>query len=293
MPRPRTIAWDGPYCPYIVAAGDHARPPWTIRHRRLPFYLLVASLDGEEDITVGGRAYHIPSGGGYLIPPTVLADIGSRVGNRPVWVHCDVLFHPRRGGGGAAAATVDGRPVPQIQPGPVAVWGTGVPVPVPTELAPRFARDMQGIVTDWQSGQRLRQLRANHRLAGLLLELVAAAWDEATAPAADPGIPARLRSAEEIARASLAEGFSVDDFARAAGWSRSRFAAVYQELRGESPGAFLRRERLTAAAALLTRGGPGVEAVARAVGYADATVFGRAFRGQFGMTPGRWRERQP
>jgi AraC-like DNA-binding protein len=292
-PPPAPVAWSGPYCPYIVAAGDGTRPPWAIRRRRLPFYLLVVSLDGREDITVDGRDYAIPPGGGYLIPPAVLADIGSRRGNRPVWAHCDLVFHPQRGDSGDHAYAADGRPVPRLQPGPLDIWGVVPPVPIPADLAPRFAQELPAVVADWTRGDRFAVLAATHRLAGLLHLLVAAA-----APAGAPAIAAslaattagRLRSAEEIARASLGSGFSVADFAAAAGWSPSRFAVVYQRERGLAPGTFLRRERLRAAEELLRHGTLSLSAIARQVGYADATVFTRAFRKEYSRTPGAWRD---
>jgi AraC-like DNA-binding protein len=292
-PPRRPLAWDGPYCPYIVAAGDHHRPqPWAIRRRRLPFYLLVASLEGREQISVDGRDHAIPAGGGYLIPPAVSADIGSRAGNRPVWVHFDLAFHPRRGAVDDAAFTADGRPVPQLQPPPREVWGVDLPVPLPGAVAARCARELPGLVARWSGGGLLGVLEATHQLAGLLHALVAAVWPGEPDPApSEQSIAARLRSAEEVARASLATGFSVEDFAAAAGWSRSRFAAIYQRERGEAPGIFLRRERLRAAAGLLRAPALALAEVARLVGYADATVFGRAFRGEYRITPGRWRRR--
>ncbi|MCK6490477.1 MAG: helix-turn-helix transcriptional regulator, partial [Planctomycetes bacterium] len=98
-----------------------------------------------------------------------------------------------------------------------------------------------------------------------------------------------LAHAEEAARAGLAAGASLAAMAAAAGLGRSRFCELYRRLRGTSPGAFLRAERLRRAQELLAHAELPLAEVARQVGYADATVFGRRFRAATGATPGAWR----
>jgi transcriptional regulator GlxA family with amidase domain len=61
---------------------------------------------------------------------------------------------------------------------------------------------------------------------------------------------------------------------------------------GTTPGAYLREQRLLAARAMLAD--PryaqfGTSDVAAAVGFADCRTFERAFRRQYGTTPGGWR----
>lgn len=67
---------------------------------------------------------------------------------------------------------------------------------------------------------------------------------------------------------------------RQLGLEGTRFAALL---------AAVQRER---AEVLLARGALTVEAVGRAVGYADPAAFGRAFRGWTGTTPGAYREQR-
>ena len=102
----------------------------------------------------------------------------------------------------------------------------------------------------------------------------------------------RLVRAEEAARAGLSAGAGLATMAAAAGLGRSRFCELYTQLRGTTPGSFLRAERLTRAQELLSCPEPSIVEIAAQVGCADATVFGRFFRAATGMTPSSWRIRR-
>jgi AraC-like DNA-binding protein len=61
---------------------------------------------------------------------------------------------------------------------------------------------------------------------------------------------------------------------------------------GTTPGAYLREQRLLAAQAMLSNRRKcwlRISDIAAAVGFLDLRTFERAFRRQFGMTPGCWR----
>ncbi|MGC4233423.1 MAG: helix-turn-helix domain-containing protein [Niabella sp.] len=58
---------------------------------------------------------------------------------------------------------------------------------------------------------------------------------------------------------------------------------------GDAPGAFIRRERIHLARRMLEETDTPVGVIVRQCGFADATVFARAFRRQFGQSPSHWR----
>ncbi|GAA1195929.1 helix-turn-helix domain-containing protein [Pseudonocardia alaniniphila] len=71
-----------------------------------------------------------------------------------------------------------------------------------------------------------------------------------------------------------------------------RHAQTLFERIGTTPGAYLREQRLLAARAMLSDpryAGVGISDVGAAVGFLNLRTFERAFRRQFGMTPGGWR----
>jgi len=87
-------------------------------------------------------------------------------------------------------------------------------------------------------------------------------------------------------------GWTLEDLARTAGMSRTRFAEAFKLVTGQTPGRIIARLRLTAAARRLTGAALGVEAAALEAGYGSAAAFVRAFQREFGETPARWRRRR-
>jgi len=278
------IAWTGAFTPWIHSAGDEPRPfLWSLQKRRLTHWLLVSSLDGEEQLVVDDRQVAIPRGGSYLIQPGVLADLGSVRGSTPVWVHFDLSFHPRRSEHPQARAGDSelGRRSGWLQPDALAMFGIDLPVRIPAPQDALFRAGVPRLVRRWRQGQPADAAVAAQQLAGLLLDWVAHIQVGAVI---DPTV--RITRAEDSARAQIGAGIGIPAMAAAAGLGRSAFCALYRQQRACSPGVFLRRERLDQAAALLARGGLGVGEVAALVGYSDTTAFIRAYRTAFGCTPG-------
>jgi transcriptional regulator GlxA family with amidase domain len=104
-----------------------------------------------------------------------------------------------------------------------------------------------------------------------------------------PSLESRIQKAEDIALQSLALPFGVQEFAEAAGLSRSRFSVAYQAHRGVSAGCFLRKRRMERAIELLSDTEEPIAKVGAMVGYPEPTGFGRAFRRHTGLSPSRWR----
>ena len=74
------------------------------------------------------------------------------------------------------------------------------------------------------------------------------------------------------------------------GVSRSALSALFRELLGVSPMAYLARWRLLVAARVLRDEGLSVRKTADRVGYEAEAAFSRAFKRQFGVVPGAYRE---
>ncbi|HYE04630.1 MAG TPA: AraC family transcriptional regulator [Planctomycetota bacterium] len=81
------------------------------------------------------------------------------------------------------------------------------------------------------------------------------------------------------------------DLARAAGLTHDWFTRAFRRATGVAPRAWIVRERIRLAAARLAAGDETAEAVAQAIGYRDAKLFGRQFRAVLGAPPAAWRRR--
>lgn len=89
--------------------------------------------------------------------------------------------------------------------------------------------------------------------------------------------------------AQPAHSWTVDELARKVGLSRSALAQRFTDLLGQPPMQYLARWRLQIAAQELLNGSKSLAAVAAQVGYDSEAAFNRAFKREFGMPPGRWR----
>lgn len=86
---------------------------------------------------------------------------------------------------------------------------------------------------------------------------------------------------------------TLNDLARTAGMSRSKFAKVFAATIGLPPMEFVARTRLTKARDLLMSTELPVATIAAQVGFASRSHFSRAFRNTFGVDPSRMRRDNP
>jgi AraC-like DNA-binding protein len=86
-----------------------------------------------------------------------------------------------------------------------------------------------------------------------------------------------------------ARAWTVADLAREVHVSRSVLALRFTELVGMPPMQYLKRWRLASAARMLRSDRTGLARVAEGVGYESEAAFNRAFKGEYGVSPGVWR----
>ena len=77
--------------------------------------------------------------------------------------------------------------------------------------------------------------------------------------------------------------------AEVAGFSIPHFHRVFTAQTGESAASYIRRMRLERAARKLRMGAVDITEVALAAGYESHAAFGKAFKGQFGLSPSEFR----
>lgn len=106
-----------------------------------------------------------------------------------------------------------------------------------------------------------------------------------------PGLPERIARAIGHMNRNLDQTISNADLAEISCLSPARFHELFRTATGVSPQKYLTLCRLKTAKTLILRGKSLAEA-ADAVGFADQSTFGRAFRAAFGLSPGEWRKRE-
>jgi len=105
-------------------------------------------------------------------------------------------------------------------------------------------------------------------------------------PLSDPQVARALR----LMRERPAAPWTVSKLAGAVGLSRSAFADRFRAATGESPMRSLTRYRLERAAAYLRRSDAGLREIARRTGYDSEVSVSKAFRRQYGTSPGAYRK---
>ena len=101
----------------------------------------------------------------------------------------------------------------------------------------------------------------------------------------------QIRLVIEKMHADIARDWSIDDFANAAGLSRSAFAQRFKDVLGETPHKYLTAIRIQKAMELLSSTNEKIEMIAESVGYHDAFGFSKVFKKVAGVPPKVFRNR--
>lgn len=132
-------------------------------------------------------------------------------------------------------------------------------------------------------------------LLDLLLVYMLRAWLEDDAGGGWPGAlrDPEIAAALEALHSRPAAPWRIEDLAAHVGLSRATLARRFTALTGRPPMAYLTWWRMTTAARLLHESDLPLLTIARQVGYGSPYAFSHAFKRQFGVPPGAYREREP
>lgn len=103
----------------------------------------------------------------------------------------------------------------------------------------------------------------------------------------DPGVHEAIQAVHR----DPSHPWTVAELGERAGLSRAAFSRRFTTLVGQSPLAYVTWWRLTTSARLLNEEDAPVGSIATRVGYSSQFAFANAFKREFGVSPGRYRER--
>ena len=101
---------------------------------------------------------------------------------------------------------------------------------------------------------------------------------------------AQIAHALSVLRVKPAANWTLAELACHTGMSRTLFTTRFRAAVGESPMRHLARMRLGQAAGYLTTTRLSVEAIARRTGYGTSASLSKAFKREFGVSPGQYRQ---
>lgn len=105
-------------------------------------------------------------------------------------------------------------------------------------------------------------------------------------PAVSPGVSDAVRWIER----NLAEPFTIRQVANAAGLGPSSLRQHFLDELGESPSAYMTRQRVEKAKALLRESRASITEIANTLGFSTSSYFTSVFRRQTGQTPSEYRQ---
>lgn len=289
-----------PWCINGKISAGHCKP-FLVAPRHVIAYHFVASgemqlrIDGADSVTVReGELVLLPNNDAHLF--------GSDLGIEPMAAH-EVMRPPQPeglaqisyGGGGRATQILCGflgaetsfdplrSALPPLLKLDVRATASGAWI----ESSFRFA------VSEIAAG-RVGSTTVLARLSELLF-VEAVSRYVASLPAERRGWLAGLRDphigrALTLIHAHPTEAWTAESLAHEIGMSRSAFADRFTSLVGQPPMQYLTLWRMHIAAERLREGRGNVAQVSFAVGYESEAAFSRAFKRQFGVSPGGWRK---
>lgn len=288
------MPFSAPFCPFIRDADFAARAPWRVASRRLLDFLLVYVQEGVCEFRVDGTRKTFRGGDWCLVQPNSEVELVGKTATVTPYVHFDVWFNPRRADSFATRpGQLDLTPhldllqprLDELAPLSAALqnadFGDG----------PAPAHELLQIIESWNFGTRAARLQSENRLGALVLRL---AQHQSQHQNARTNAPESARNplgwVPSYFSARLSDALSVEEMARRARLSPSRFHAVFKEIYGTSPARFLMQMRVEHAAELLRCSDWTLAHIAHLCGFADEFHFAKSFKRATGCTPGQWRK---
>ena len=152
--------------------------------------------------------------------------------------------------------------------------------------------DFNSAEISWLGKKICRELRSPDSLSSIVLE---AAANELLVYAArnqdkSDKSPAWLKTARELLNDCCSEPVTIAEIAVAVGVHPLHLARTFRKFFGCSPGEYLRKCRIEAAANLLLDSKKSLAEIAQTCGFTDQSQFTHSFRQSTGTTPGKFRQ---
>jgi len=280
-----------PVVPYIRECDFAVRAPWSMPERRLLDYLLIYMQNGRCRFWVDGKPHLFEQGEFCLIQPgslTVLEGLGNTV---TPFAHFDLFYNPEREKSfpTRAGQTVLTPYLNLLQPRLDDLLGVEIPCRLRLRYPTKFRDTFLQVVEHWQYRDPVMQLRAQAGMTQLSIQILEDYLADRPSPNSSRQTLNWITSYFSL---HLDQETRVEDMARRANLSPSRFNAVFKQQYGVTPHRYLLDMRISHACELLRNTDLSQEQIAAYCGFADVHHFSKSFRNKLGLSPGRYRSEQ-
>lgn len=267
-----------PRQPFASGAVVLSQLPRGVSHIGAPTVSLKMVLDGEEQYEIDGRIYSLRPGSFLYVEQGA---------------NCEAQL--RASAMGVCVALPLGQTINNLMQGE-SPFGRAMVLPTDrSHLGQLFKRRALQIAGQ-QEDQLVLAPRAVQELHNALFDQ---AWDvrssldliKSAKLSTRRSIYSKLELARDMMHAADREALDLATLAREIGLSQFHFSRYFKALYGRSPIQYHRSLRLNRAASFLLSDGYSVLEVALATGYSDQVSLTHAFKKEFGIAPGQFRER--
>ncbi|MBP1995033.1 AraC family transcriptional regulator [Paenibacillus eucommiae] len=277
--------------PFIRQSDFAQRKPWYMPERRLLDYLLIYIQEGQCLFHIDGEEYRFGGGEFCLIQPNSVHDLRGLSDTRTPFVHMDIFYHPERESSfPTKAGQLDLSAYSHLmQPRLNDLYGIHIPVRLTPRSPLKFRDTFLKMVECWQNREPLLQLRAQSLATELVLYLLED-YGQPSGGGQYGSVPPSLQWISSYLSFHLMAPLSVQDMAKRASLSLSRFSALFKLQFGVPPHRYLLLMRIGHAKELLVSSDFTQEEIASFCGFADVHHFSKAFRKEVGTSPGSFRQ---
>jgi AraC-like DNA-binding protein len=280
-----------PLVPYIRESDYAVRQSgWTVPNRKLLDYLLIYIQEGSCQIEVDGSLYECQEAEFCLIQPGSVCSLKGITRTITPFAHFDVFYHPARE---QSFPTKPGQIELNeyehlMQPRLNDFMNISIPVQFKLTHRSVHKESLLKMVGLWQNGDVISHMEANHLLEDLIIGLLKEFSD---LKQEDKKLkPQSLNWITSYFFSHLSESLSLDDMAKRARLSPSRFSAIFKEKFGVSPHQYLLLLRIHHAQELLKQGDYTMEDITQFCGFTDVPHFANTFKRITGESPGKFRK---
>ncbi|OXS61727.1 hypothetical protein B1A99_03705 [Cohnella sp. CIP 111063] len=277
--------------PYLRHCDLPVRQPWKYAAKRnLLDYLLVYVEEGTLEVAVEGEELLLGAGDFCLLQPGTVHTLAGITRTTTPYAHFDIFYHPLRTESFATLpGQIDLAPYGRLmQPRLDGMPGVRVPVKLSPRHPERFRELLVGAIERWlEPADGLTRLEAQQLAMELVRQLIRDHYRprqeaERRGPFSPDWVTPYLSY-------RLTEPLSVEELARRAHLSPSRFRCLFRERYGMPPHRYLMQLRLRYAAELLETTAYPLEKVAAYCGFADKHHLSKAFKQAMRVSPGAYR----
>ncbi|SDC64804.1 AraC-type DNA-binding protein [Paenibacillus sp. UNCCL117] len=274
--------------PYIRNADYAIRPPFFLGERSLLDYLIFYVQEGTFEIRLAGRTHILKQGDLCLLQPGDQHTIRGLDDTINPYVHLDFFYQPARGQSFITLpGQVDMEPYAHLmQPRLNDFAEFELPLKLNVSQPQRMRDLLMKMIEAWRLQTYIGKMSAQKLAHEWFLAM---ASDFMKSPQQPPTHAKPLLNwITSYFAFHISEPIKVEDMAKRAGLSPSRFNVVFKEAFGVTPYQYLLSLRVEHAKELLGNGYP-IKVASEYCGFTSVHYFSKAFKGAVGLTPGQYK----